>query len=115
MLVSACVGDGESQPLDSPAKREEAARLNLQLGVDYFRQGNLIQAKEKIDRALEQDPRNAMTQMAGGLLYDRLGDVPKAQKYFERAVSLEPKNPDIHNNFSVFLCRRNKYEAGEKH
>lgn len=92
----------------------EAARLNLQLGTDYFRQGNLQQAKEKIDRALDQDPRNATANATAGLLYDRLGEVDAAEKFFNRAVNLEPKNPDLHNNFAVFLCRHGKYERGEK-
>jgi type IV pilus assembly protein PilF len=86
----------------------------MQLGIDYFRQGNLEQAKEKIDRALEQDPRSATAHAAAGLLYDRLGEYDKAENHFSRAVSLDSKNPDIHNNFAVFLCRHNKHERGEK-
>ena len=41
------------KPLSKP-QPERAAEINLELGIDYLRKGNLQQAKEKIDRALEQ-------------------------------------------------------------
>jgi len=111
VAVSAC---SDSKTVKDQSQRGEAANMNMQLGIDYFRQGNLQQAKEKIDRALEQNPRNATANATAGLLYDRLGETDKAENYYSRAVSLEPKNPDLHNNFAVFLCRHNKYERGEK-
>lgn len=111
-ILVACSG---SKTVSSGGNRTEAAQFNLQLAIDYFRQGDLNQAKEKLDRALEQDSRNAMTHSTAGFLYDRLGETSKAEKHYERAVSLEPKNPEIRNNFSVFLCRHNKFERGEKH
>ncbi|HTE40911.1 MAG TPA: type IV pilus biogenesis/stability protein PilW [Steroidobacteraceae bacterium] len=110
-MVTAC---GGSKTVVDSDQRGEAGRLNMQLGVDYYRQGNLPQAKEKLERSVEQDPRNATTHTPLGLLYDRLGDVDKAEHHFDRAVSLDPKNPEIHNNFAVFLCRHGKYARGEK-
>ena len=53
-------------------------------------------------------------QSTAGLLYDRLGETDKAESHYSRAVSLESKNPDLRNNFAVFLCRHQKYERGEK-
>ena len=113
LLATACATK-KSDWVSDPKKRSEAAQINMQLGIDYFRQGDLQQAKDKLDRSLDQDPRNAMTHMAAGLLYDRLGEADKAEKHFERAVDLDPKNPDIRNNYAVFLCRHDKYERGEK-
>ncbi len=110
-IFAAC---SNSKTVKDQGQRREAASLNLQLGIDYFRQGNLQQAKDKIDRALEQDPRNATANATAGLLYDRLGETDKAEDFYNRAVSLEPKNSDLHNNFAVFLCRHNKHERGEK-
>jgi type IV pilus assembly protein PilF len=93
---------------------ERAAAINLQLGTDYLRKGNLAQAKEKIDKALEQNPRNANAHIAAGLLYERLGQSDKADSHFARALSLEPKNPEIQNNYGAFLCQKGKYQRGEK-
>jgi type IV pilus assembly protein PilF len=111
LAFTACSG---SKTVKDQSQRGEAAAINLQIGVDYFRQGNLQGAKDKIERALEQDPSNAMAHSTAGLLYDRLGETAKAESHYSRAVSLEPKNPDLHNNFAVFLCRHEKYDKGEK-
>ena len=111
LLVTACSG---SKTVKDQNQRGDAANLNLQLGIDYFRKGELQLAKDKIDRALEQDPRNANLQSTAGLLYDRLGETSKAENHYSEAVSLEPKNPELRNNFAVFLCRHKKYDKGEK-
>lgn len=111
VVLSACATQQSSMPKAQP---ERAAEINLELGIDYLRKGNLEQAKEKIDRALEQDSRNAKAQAAAGLLYDRLGEQNKSESHFERAISLNPKNPEIRNNFAAILCQRGKYDRGEK-
>ena len=102
---------------EDPGARQEgsiddAALLNAQLGIEYMRQGNLKAGQEKINKALEQNPRTAETQMAAGLLYDRLGEDNKAQEHFEKALRYGPKNPDVLNNFAVFLCRKGDKARG---
>ena len=52
-----------SDTLSTP-QPERASDINLELGIDYYRKGNLAAAKEKIDRAVEQNPRNARAQAA---------------------------------------------------
>lgn len=112
-LMSACVTQsGDQMPKAQP---ERASDLNLELGYDYFRKGKLQEAKEKIDKAVEQNPRNANAQSAAGLLYDRLGEPKKADAHFERALSLDPKNPDIQNTYAAFLCARSRFTQGEKY
>lgn len=110
-LLSACVS---SDPKVGNKDLESAAAYNLQLGIDYFRQGNLSLAKEKLDRSLEQNSRNAQTYVASGMLYDRLGEARKADHYFARAVGLEPKNGEVVNSYAVFLCRKGDHAKGEQ-
>ncbi|WP_129774818.1 type IV pilus biogenesis/stability protein PilW [Peristeroidobacter soli] len=93
---------------------ERAAEINLQIGTDYLRKNNLVQAKEKIDRAVEQNPRNAQAQTTAGMLYERLGESNKAEAYFAKGLSLDPKNPELQNNYGAFLCQKGKYERGAK-
>lgn len=111
-LLAACVSTGRQMPKPQP---EKASDINLELGYDYFRKGKLSEAKEKIDRAMEQNPRSAAAQSAAGLLYDRLGEPKVAEKHFDKALSLEPKNADIQNSFAAFLCGHERYEEGEKY
>jgi type IV pilus assembly protein PilF len=93
---------------------EKAAEINLELGIEHLRKGNLQQAKDKIDRALEQNPRFGRAHLVAGMLYNRLGDESKAESHFERAISLEPQNPEFKNNYAVYLCQQKKYERGQK-
>jgi type IV pilus assembly protein PilF len=110
--VAGCMTSGDPQRKAEP---ERASQLNLDAAFYYMRQGELKVAKEKLDRSLEQNPRNAMAQATAGLLYHRLGENAKANSHFERAIALEPGNPDILNNFATVLCQQNKFDRGEKY
>lgn len=111
IVVAGC---SSSQQLSKP-QPNKASDINLELGIDYFRKGNLALAKEKIDRAVEQNPRNAKAQAAAGLLYDRLNDERKSFSHFDKAMSLEPNNPEILNNYAVVLCKHDEQSKGEKY
>jgi type IV pilus assembly protein PilF len=111
LLLAGCLS---TTPQLGSKDNEAASAYNLQLGIDYFRQGDLSQAKEKLDRSLEQNSKNTQAYVASGLLYERLGEPRKADQYFSKAANLEPKNGDVINSYAVFLCRKGDYEKGEK-
>jgi type IV pilus assembly protein PilF len=111
LLLAACATT--DQPLSTPHP-ERAAEINLDIGIDYLRKGNLAQAKEKIERSLEQDGRNARAHSVAAMLYDRLGDERKAEHHFERAVTLDADNPETRNNYAVYLCQKGQFARGEK-
>ena len=94
------------------ANREQAARVNAQLAMTYLRQGDLISARDKIEKALKQNPRTPETQMAAGFVYDRLGQDRKAADHFEQAVKLDRDNADVLNNAAVFECRKGDKKKG---
>jgi len=104
----------ESTPM-TREKRDQAARINAELAITYMKQGNLQAAREKIDRALKQNPRTADTQMAAGFVYDRLGQDKKAAGHFEQAVKLAEDNPDVLNNAAVYMCRKGDKKRGESY
>ena len=110
-LLTACVSN---QPALGSKDTESAAAYNLQLGIDYFRQGNLSQAKEKLDRSLMQNPKSAQAHAAAGLLYERLNEMDKADQHYSRAVDLDSGNGEVVNTYGVFLCRRGNYSKGEQ-
>ncbi|HLS80598.1 MAG TPA: type IV pilus biogenesis/stability protein PilW [Steroidobacter sp.] len=111
LLLSACANNDARSQANDP---QRASQINVELATDYLRKGNLAQAKEKIDRSVEQDPRNARAWGVGAMLYEALGERKKADAWFERAVALDPKDPEIRNNYAVHLCRYGRFERGEK-
>jgi type IV pilus assembly protein PilF len=114
MVVPAAVTWASSTPGDRQSI-ERAAAINTQLGLEYMKQGNLEAARDKIEKALKQDPHTAETQMAAGFLYDRLGDDRKAISHYDQAGKLGKDNPDIVNNVAVYLCRKGDRKRGEEY
>jgi type IV pilus assembly protein PilF len=113
LALGACTSTPTS-PSGRPTSPEEAAKFNAQLAIEYMRKGDLAVAREKIDRALTQDPNSVSVQMTAGLLYDRLNDEKKADEHYAAALRLKPDDPEMQNNYGGYLCRRGKTAEGEK-
>jgi type IV pilus assembly protein PilF len=110
LLCAPLAGAQEKQ-----SDREKAAAINAELAITYMKQDNLRAAREKADKALEQNSRSPEVQMAAGFVYDRLGEDKKAGAHFEQAVKLGGKdNPDVLNNAAVFQCRKGNKKRGEE-
>jgi type IV pilus assembly protein PilF len=92
----------------------DAARLNARLGVEYMKQGQVAIAREKIDKALQQNPRDPGVQMSAGLLYEQLREPKVAERHYRQALKLEPDNPEAQNALGAFLCRNGQAPQGEE-
>src|SRR5450759_1239863 len=65
VALAGCV----SSTQNSVSSNDEAAGFNVQLGLGYLQQGNLVVAKEKLERAERESPRDPKVHNAMGLLY----------------------------------------------
>ncbi len=91
---------------------EKAAQLNAELGAKYLSDGRLKTAKEKLDKALKQDPDNADAHATYALLSMRLSKPEQARDHFEEALDQRPDDPKFLNNYATFLCQQGDYEEG---
>jgi type IV pilus assembly protein PilF len=105
---------GCSAPSVSEKKRTDASNYNMQLGVAYLNQGDLGLAKQKLERAVRENPGDPNVHSAMAMLQDRLGHPELADKEFRQALSLGPHSPDILNNYAVYLCRTGRVDEGVK-
>jgi type IV pilus assembly protein PilF len=105
---------GAQQRVAQENSKVTAARFNAQLAVAYLEQNDVAAAREKIDKALAQNPKDAGVQTTAGLVYERLQEVDEADRHYATAVRLEPRNPGLQNNYAVFQCRRGRFEQGQK-
>jgi type IV pilus assembly protein PilF len=112
LLATAPVGADDP---NSKKSKTQAAEINTQLALAYMRENNLSAARDKIEKALAQNPNTAETQMAAGFVYDRLGDRKKAGSHYESAARLGKDNPDVLHNVAVHLCRTGDYKRGEQY
>ena len=109
LAVAAC-----STTSERAKKRNDASNYNMQLGVAYLNQGELQLAKEKLERAVAENPEDPSVHSAMAMLQDRLGHPEKADKEFKEALNLGPRSPDVLNNYAVYLCRTGRVDEGVK-
>jgi len=102
--LSGCVSVSPD-PLSKPDMKR-AAQINVQLGVDYMRQGKRDLAMQKLQKALEQDPDSSQAHTAVALLYWKTGDMDKARDHFDEALDLDSDDPMAANNYGTFLCHQ---------
>jgi type IV pilus assembly protein PilF len=95
-------------------KQKDAAAYNVQLGIAYMNQGDLERAKDKLDRALEEDPDSADVHSARAALFARLHNADKADAEFRTALRLAPHDPRMVNNYAVYLCQSGRTDEGVK-
>ena len=111
---SACVSSGD-RPRETEASPREAAQINYQLGSQYFRQGKLKLARERLERAIEQDPSLPGPYTALALIYDQTGDFDRADSYYRDALRVAPRDANVQNTYGFFLCNRGRHAEGQKY
>src|SRR5713226_8846176 len=109
LVLAAC-----SSTSNNAKEKGDASQYNMQLGMAYLNQGDLGLAKEKLDRAVAENPGDPNVHSAMAMLQDRLGHPDQADKEFKAALNLGPRSPDILNNYAVYLCRTGRTDEGVK-
>jgi len=113
-LAALALGGCSSSTQRHTANHQQAAIANTQLGIQYMNQGDLPLAKMKLDRALEQDPGNAAVHSARAMLFTRMNQSAQADEEFRTALRLAPNDPEVINNYAVYLCQNGRTEEGVK-
>ncbi len=106
LLLAACATP------QHPNKTRDAAAYNVQLGIAYLHQGDVALAKDKLDRALAEAPNSADVHSARAMLFDRMHDPEKADAEFRTSLRLAPHDPQVVNNYAVYLCQSGRTEEG---
>lgn len=109
LLLSACT----TESLNPDINLTKAAEANAKLGVGYMNQGNYELAMVKLTKALKFDEDNLHANHYMGELYRRLGELKKADEYFLRALELNAGDPQLLNNYGVFLCEIDRFKEAE--
>ncbi len=103
----ACTGPQPVRKSNNGPDLDAAAKINVKLAVGYMQRGNLEVAREKLEKALEQDDEYIPAYTTMALLMDMTGDPEKANDYYHDALNIDPKNPELLNNYGAFLCKHN--------
>ncbi len=109
VLLQSCVTSGTAYK-----DAEQAAQINAQLGSELLQDGKLAQARDKLEKALKQDKKNALAHLTYGQLQHVVENPTSARIHFKKAIELEPETASHRNSYGVFLCQVKEYEAAEK-
>ncbi len=115
LTALALAGCASSAPPLHVANEQQAAAANTQLGIQYMNQGDLNLAKAKLDRALQEAPNSPDVHSARAMLFERMNLHDKADDEFRIALKLAPHDPDVINNYAVYLCQNGRTDEGVKH
>jgi type IV pilus assembly protein PilF len=111
LVLDGCVMT-RSPHLANDHAQQDAAADNVQLAMAYMQAGNLPRAKEKIDKALQENPSNANAHSVLAMFYERVNDQKRAESEFREALRLAPGDPGPLNFYGVYLCGQHRVDEG---
>jgi type IV pilus assembly protein PilF len=98
------------------SRKEQALKVaiaNMNLGIEYMRQGSYENALDKLNRSILAKPDFAPAYNVLGLLYQRLGEPVTAENNFKKSLQLDPSDSSTYNNYGLFLCGNGRIEEAE--
>jgi type IV pilus assembly protein PilF len=93
---------------------QQASALNVQLAIGYIDRDQLGIAQDKLDKAIEQDPKNIDAYTTMAYLKRKVKELEQAEKYYLEALDIKSTNPNIHNNYGGLLCQMGRYDDALK-
>ncbi|MEX0975728.1 MAG: type IV pilus biogenesis/stability protein PilW [Woeseia sp.] len=109
LLLSGCVST-TSGVRSVETDDDNAAHQYFQLGARYFRNGNYDLARERLQRAIQLDPRMAIAHSTLALTYEQLDNVRLATEHHDLAVRYGPRDFNVRNAYAVFLCGQSRFD-----
>jgi len=111
LMLTGCAAPG--------SKNDKGADLaaiyaDMALGHMQRQPPDYLRAKEKLEKALEADPKLVRAHHYAAELYARTDEPEKAELHFRQALELAPRDPNLKNNFGAFLCARDRFAEAEK-
>jgi tetratricopeptide (TPR) repeat protein len=92
--------------------------VHLRLGADYARLGNLSNAIDELNRALEYDPDNIQAHYLLALIYNTRRQFDKAALEYEAILNslsaIEPENLEIYGYLGQLYYSQKKYDEAIK-
>jgi type IV pilus assembly protein PilF len=113
-LLASALAVAGTVPATEDQRATTAARLNAELAIGYLKVNDVTTAREKVEKALIENPKDATVHTAAALVYERLQERDRADSHYQSAIKLEPRNPDLQNNYAVFLCRNARPAEGQR-
>lgn len=112
-ILAGCISSTTGTPTRE-ADDADAAEYNHQLGQQYFQNGSYELALDRLQRAIDLDPRSAKSHLMLGMTYDALQNERLARQYYDEAIRIAPRDFNIQNAYAVFLCKKRDFAEAER-
>lgn len=108
-LLAGCAGAGGDAPRElktasDQTAAEKRAQIRLQLAVGYYQDRKYEIALDEVKQAIAAAPDFADAYGFRALIYTAMGENALADENYRHALRLAPRNPDLANNYGLFLC-----------
>lgn len=97
------------------SKKQLQALTHLGLGLGYLAEDVLETAQKNLDTAIALDPQLARAYAGKAVLDIRMQQMESAGNYYRKAFRLAPGDPEINNNYGLYLCNQGQYEQADRH
>ncbi|NNF50735.1 MAG: type IV pilus biogenesis/stability protein PilW [Woeseiaceae bacterium] len=114
MTLAGCISSTTGTPTRE-ADETDAAEVNYQLGQQYFQNEHYELALDRLQRAIDLDPRSAKSHLMLGMTYDALQNERLARQYYDEAIRIAPRDFNMQNAYAVFLCKKRAYTEAERY
>lgn len=114
LLIAGCVSTTTTSRSSEAEGEGDAGQQYYALGARYYRNGNYELAKERLEYALELNPKMANAHYTLALTYEKLGNIRLATEHYNEAVHVAPNSYDARNAYAVFLCRQRRFDEAIK-
>jgi type IV pilus assembly protein PilF len=114
IMMAGCVSSTTTNAaLES--NEDDAGEYNYQLGARYYQSKSYELARDRLERAVELDPKLAKAYMTLGMTYEALDNPRLAAKAYEDSIRVAPRDFNILNAYAVFQCRNQDYDTAVKY
>ena len=114
LFVAGCVSTTTGD-LPPESDEDDAAEYNYQLGARYYQNQSYELARDRLERAVELDPRLARAYMMLGMTYEALDNPRLARESYDDSIRVAPRDFTIQNAYAVFLCRNRDYTGAGRY
>lgn len=110
-LTACAIGAPDPNAVDN----SEKAKKFTDVGIEYFKSGDNVNARNWLQKALQYDAKYARAYSVLGTVFQSDQELKLADQYFKKSIQLAPESAMFHNNYGAFLYQIKRYaEACEQ-
>ena len=99
----------------STQERNELFEAQLEIAVEYLKQGDFVNSESLLRQAQSRRPTDARIFNAWGLWHQAQGNNDEAVTNFRRGLQQHPQDPLLNNNYGVLLHQQQQYSQAVVH